>query len=299
LIGATNRVDLLDEALIRPGRIDKKIKIGNPDDETREKLINIYIKNKPLHPDIKIDNLVHMTSGFSCAEVENFINEVMLYVLRDNRELILFDDIQKIQNRMLTGYQSTQNKLSSAMLKQVAIHEIGHALTSIFIKYKKISRVSINLWSPTSLGFTLFEESDLDLKAITKNNLIKEIMVLLGGRVAEEIFYSGKISSGAFEDINRVKKIIYSMVVDYGMGTQIFIPSNSEINKYKIDIEINTLYQKAYDNTKFILENSKHLIDELSDDLITKNQLNYKELYAKVIDNTLYNNFVLFENIIE
>lgn len=284
LIGATNRIDLLDPALIRPGRIDKKIFVGKPDKNTRRELIKIYLKNKPYSKEIKFEELLHMTNGLSCAEIENFFNEVMLMVLRDNRDLITLNDLKIIHNRILTGWQNTQNKLSNETIKQVAIHEVGHALTSILLNYKKISKISINLWSPTSLGFTLFEESDEDQKSITKNNLKNEIMVLLGGRIAEEIFYNNKISSGAFDDINRVKKIINTMIIDYGMGKDILFPFNSEKNKEIIDNEIYLLYHECYEKTKKLLSNSMELIDYISNILVAEKEINGELLY-NLIDN--------------
>ena len=284
LIGATNRIDLLDPALIRPGRIDKKIFVGKPDKNTRRELIKIYLKNKPYSKEIKFDELLHMTNGLSCAEIENFFNEVMLMVLRDNRDLITLNDLKIIHNRILTGWQNTQNKLSNETIKQVAIHEVGHALTSILLNYKKISKISINLWSPTSLGFTLFEESDEDQKSITKNNLKNEIMVLLGGRIAEEIFYNNKISSGAFDDINRVKKIINTMIIDYGMGNDILFPYNSEKNKEVIDNEIYALYHECYEKTKKLLLNSTETIDYISNILVAEKEISGELLY-NLIDN--------------
>jgi cell division protease FtsH len=281
VIGATNRIDLLDSALIRPGRIDKKIYIGNPDRSTRKEIINIHLKGKPCNDNVKIDKLLEITNGFSGAEIENLLNEAMLFALRDNREKIDKDDVEIISNRILTGWQINENKLSQEMLTQVAIHEIGHALVSIFTKYKKIIKVTINLWSPKALGFTLFDES-VDSFISTKENLIKEIMVLLGGRVAEEIFYGEKISSGAVDDFHRVKNILQKMVVDYGMGNNLFLPYNSDKYREKIDNEIENIFNEAYKETKFLLINSKQLIKECANLLIIENEITEDQITDKI-----------------
>jgi cell division protease FtsH len=167
------------------------------------------------------------------------------------------------------------------MITQVAIHEIGHALTSIFTGYKKIIKVTINLWSPKALGFTLFDES-IDNIISTKENLIKEIMVLLGGRVAEEIFYGDKISSGAVDDFHRVKNIIQKMVLDYGMGTNLFLPYNSDKYREKIDTDIEEIFNQAYDETKYLLTNSKQLIKDCANLLMIENEINEDQIRIRI-----------------
>ena len=281
LIGATNRVDLLDSALIRPGRIDKKIYVGNPEKKTRKENIDIHLKGKPYDASISLDKLVEITNGFSGAEIENLLNEAMLYALRENREVITKTDIEIMTNRILTGWQISENKLSEEMIKQIAIHEIGHALISIFTNYKKILKVVINLWSPKSLGFTMFEESSNSLLS-TKEYLFKEIMVLLGGRVAEEIFYGDKISAGAVDDFHRVKNIIQRMVLDYGMGTNLFLPQNSDKYKEKIDLEIENIFNEAYREAKYLLTTSKQLINDCATLLIVENEITEEQIIQKM-----------------
>jgi cell division protease FtsH len=281
LIGATNRIDLLDNALIRPGRIDKKIYIGNPDKKTRKEIIEIHLKGKPYDVNISLDKLVDITNGFSGAEIENLLNEAMLYALREGREKMTKNDVEVITNKILTGWQITENKLSEEMIKQIAIHEIGHALVSIFVSYKKILKVCINLWSPNTLGFTMFEETPNEVIS-TKENLLKEIMVLLGGRVAEEIFYGDKISSGAVDDFHRVKNIIQKMVLDYGMGTNLLTPQNSDKYKEKIDVEIENIFNNAYKETKYLLLNSKQLVNDCALLLIIENEINEEQILNKL-----------------
>lgn len=273
IIGATNRVDLLDSALIRPGRIDKKIYIGNPDKETRKSILEIHIVNKPIEPSITLDYLVELTNGFSGAQIENLLNEAMLYVLRQNRFQIEKTDINIIANRILVGFQSNKNQLSEDVIYQVAVHEMGHALIGLLTRHRKLIKITINLYSPKTLGFTLFEPASTTIQ--TKEQLITEIMVLLGGRIAEEIILKNtNISSGASHDIQQVKTIAEQMIVHLGMGDKIIIS-----DPMKINAEIDNIISIAYDRAKIILSNAEPLIrdsakllsinHELTPDMIT------------------------------
>ena len=286
IIGATNRIDLLDSALTRPGRIDKKIYIGNPDRKTRNKILQIYLKNKPIEPKITVDYLVELTNSFSGAQIFNLLNEAMLYVLRQNRYQIDKDDINIIANRILVGFQPTKNQLSNDVLYQVAVHEIGHALIGLMTKHKKLIKITINLYSPKSLGFTLFEPSNNIIQ--TKEQLINEIMVLLGGRIAEEIiFHNNNISSGATQDIQQVKQIAEQMIVNLGMGNKIIISDSKQIST-----EIDNIISIAYERTKIILSNSESLIKDCAKLLL----INY-EITPDVIINLINNKYSHINNI--
>lgn len=282
VIGATNRIDLLDNALTRPGRIDKKIYVGNPDRKTREFILNIHMKGKPMDTNINMNDLIEMTNGFSGAQIENLLNEAMLYALRQNREIINNDDLQIISNRILVGFQSTENKLSEEMLFQVAVHEMGHALIGLFTKYKKLVKVSINLWSPKSLGFTLFEPDETNSHLVTKEGLINQLMVLLGGRVAEEIFFDKQISSGASHDLEQTKKIAENMIMNLGMGYKVVLPSGSDKYKEIIDKEIEDLIATAYQRTKILLLSSEALLKECAELLVIEHELKPEVILKKI-----------------
>jgi cell division protease FtsH len=280
IIGATNRVDLLDTALTRPGRIDKKIYIGNPDKQTRKQILDIHLVNKPIEQGITVDYLAELTNGFSGAQIENLLNEAMLYVLRQNRFQIDKSDLNMIANRILVGYQSTKNQLTEDVIYQVAVHEIGHALLGIFTKHRKLVKITINLFSPKTLGFTLFEPSSTNIQ--TKEQLIHEIMVLLGGRIAEEIIFKNtNISSGASQDIQQVKTIAEQMIVHLGMGDKIVISDQTKINA-----EIDNIISLAYDRAKIILSNMEPLIKDAAT-LLTINH----ELTPEMITNLITNKY--------
>jgi len=280
VIGATNRIDLLDSALTRPGRIDKKIYIGNPDKQTRKSILEIHLVNKPIEQSITLDYLVELTNGFSGAQIENLLNEAMLYVLRQNRYEINKADINIIANRVLVGFQSNKNQLTDDVIYQVAVHEIGHALVGMFTKYRKLVKITINLFSPKTLGFTLFEPASNNIQ--TKEQLINEIMVLLGGRIAEEIiFKNSNISSGASQDIQQVKTIAEQMIVHLGMGDKIVISDPQKINA-----EIDNIISIAYERAKIILSNTEPLIKDAAK-LLTLNH----ELTPEMITNLIANKY--------
>ena len=276
IIGATNRVDLLDAAMTRPGRIDKKIYVGNPDLETRKAILRIHMKGKPMDKSITLDDMLQMSQGYSGAQIENFLNEAMLHALRDNRKEMTRQDLETMSTRTLTGFQAVETKVTPEQLYQVAIHEMGHAYTSIFTGHKKVIKVNIHLWSPKSLGFTLFETQDNTM--MTKESLMGELMVLLGGRVAEEIFFGDKLSTGSSHDIEQAKKIAEQMVVNWGMGERVIYPSGSEFYKKILEQEIDTLLQRAFLETKVLLIGNSLKLQEMAERLVKTREIKYDEL---------------------
>ena len=283
IMGATNRIDLLDDALIRPGRVDKKIFVGNPDKKTREAIIQIHIKGKPHN--MNVNQLVDLTNGYSGAQIENLLNEAMLYALRQNREMMTISDIELTSNRILVGFQSTDNIVTPEILAQVATHEMGHALVGMFTKYKKLIKVTINLSSPTSLGFTLFEPNESQL--ITRQNMIHEIMTLLGGRVAEELLFH-TLTTGASHDFSQAKKMAERMIVDYGMGKKTIIPHGSEKYKEMLDNEIDDIIIESYYATKSLLQKIEPLVKDCADTLVKEQSLKEEDIQNKIKNKYYY-----------
>ena len=261
VIGATNRADLLDPALLRPGRIDKRIYIGNPDAETREAILRIHTRGKPYCAKISISDLVDMTAGLSGAQIENLMNEAMINALRCDREIMSSDDIDLIMNKMMVGWQPIEHKFSRNMIDQIAIHELGHATLGLLSKHHaRMTKVVINLSSPKSPAYTVFEPYSSPL--YTREALFEHLTILLGGRIAEEVFYNVSITTGAINDFEEALKLAEKMVVYYGMGNKIIYPSTSEKYKAKIDDEVARLISAAYSEATYILENSKDFIIE-------------------------------------
>ena len=275
LIGATNRADLLDDALLRPGRVDKRIYINNPDKETRERILNIHLDGKPRESDINIEDLVENTAGFSGARIENLLNEAMLVALRDNREKFSAKDLDIVLNKMIAGWQPSDHQFTQEMIDQIAIHELGHAVVGLLSKHHgKMTKVVINLSAPNTPAYTVFEPSSSNI--VTREALFEHLMILLAGRIAEEVFYDVSVTTGAINDFEEALKLAEKMVCYYGMGKQIIYPSKSEKYKEMIDSEVATLINDAYGYAEFIIRNSKDLISEgsqiLKDDQLLKNE---------------------------
>ena len=289
VIGATNRIDLLDAALMRPGRMDKNIYIGNPDTETRKAIINIHLAGKPYNHEINIATIIELTNGFSGAQIENLLNEAMLHALRENREEITLNDLEYISNRIISGWQSTENKFSNDIIEKIVIHEMGHAIVGFLSPaHSGLVKVCLNLWSPKMPGFTVFENGDQDMNIYTKEGLISHLMVLMGGRVAEEIFYGYSITTGARKDLEEAYRLAQNMVLQYGMGGKSIYPDLSERSKYLIDEEINKLLLIAHDGATEIIKDTKELIIDCSSILKEHNLLKPENITDIILDKHRY-----------
>jgi cell division protease FtsH len=266
LIGATNRADLLDPALIRPGRVDKRIFIGNPDAKTRNAILNIHLKGKPIENDINIEDIIEQSNGLSGAQIENLLNEAMLNSLRMNRHSISTFDIDEVLNKMMVGWQPTEHQFTTDIIDHIAIHELGHAIVGLLSKHhSKMTKVVINLSAPNSPAYTIFENTASNI--LTREALFEHLMILLSGRVAEEVFYDVSVTTGAINDFEEALKLAQRMVVYYGMGKKVIYPSMSEKYKEMIDEEVANLINDAYGYAEFIVRNSKDLIYEGAENL--------------------------------
>lgn len=265
IVGATNRIDLLDPALIRPGRIDKKIFIGLPDAKTRREVLQIHIRGKPHDTSVVLDDMIDTTDGLSCAQIENLLNEAMLYALRsngvDDKTEFTFSDVDVILNKIMAGWQSTDHAFTDDMMDRIAVHEIGHALLGYLSKYhSKLVKVVLNLSSPQTPGYTVFERSASSI--YLKESLFEHMIILLGGRIAEEVIYNVSVTTGAINDFEETLKLAERMIVHYGMGAKVLYPSTSEKYKEIIDNEVSELINYAYLVGRIVLENCKPIILE-------------------------------------
>ena len=272
MISATNRIDLLDPALTRPGRIDKKIFIGLPDSITRQSILDIHMKGKPQDGSIKIPQLIETTDGLTGAQIENLLNEAMLNALRKNKDILTMNDFDLVLNKMMVGWQPNEHVFTNEIVDHIAIHEMGHAIVGILSKHhSKMSKVVINFSSPKTPGYTIFETSTSTI--YTRESLFEHLMILLAGRISEEIFYGKSVTTGAINDFEEALRLAQKMVLYYGMGTNVIYPSSSDKYKEMIDNDVTQLINKAYNYAEMIVTNSKDLIRETSDILKVEKML--------------------------
>lgn len=285
VISATNRIDIIDPALLRPGRIDKHVRIGFPDSEARNKIINIHIKGKPHDNSVNILELTDIFQGLTGAQIENILNEAMLYALRNDQEYFTMTDVNFIYDKILIGWQPTDHEFTDNIIARIAVHEMGHAIIGILSQFhSKLNKVVINLSSPNSPGYTVFKSEINSLQL--KEALFEHLMILLAGRIAEEEIFGLSITTGASNDLFEAHKLATNMIEKYGMGTHIIYPSNSE--KYKIlkDNDIINLIEYAEQISREIIHNSKELILYTSKILIKNKIITFDEL-----ENIINNNY--------
>ena len=296
IIGSTNRIDLLDNAMLRPGRMDKKVYIGNPDSKTRKEILKIHLFKKPIDKLINVDSIVEMTGGYSGAQIENLLNEAMLYVLRDNREVIEWSDLEHINNRILAGWQDKESKFSDEMIDRIIVHELGHAIVGFLCKdHPNVMKVVLNMNSPTSPGYTVFESNDEDSNIYTKDGLVSHLSVLLGGRLAEEIYYGYSVTSGARQDLEKAYDLAKTMIINYGMGEKNIYPDLSDQSKYLIDQEISKVLMEANEISYKMIKDNRQNINKLISKLKKTKLLLPQDIYD-ALDTNLNRSKYFYEN---
>jgi cell division protease FtsH len=218
----------------------------------------------------------------SGAQIENLINEAMINALRYNREIISKDDIDLIINKMMVGWQPTEHTFTSDIIDHIAIHEMGHAVLGLLSKHhSKMSKVVINLSSPKSPAYTVFKAQDEPI--YTREALFEHLMILLGGRIAEEVFYNVSVTTGAINDFTEALKLSEKMIIDYGMGKSLIYPSKSEKYLSIIDDEVIQLIQDAYNEAESIIVKSKDFIYEAAE-LLKRDTIVTAEHLEKLIN---------------
>ena len=290
LIGATNRYDLLDAALVRPGRIDKRIYLGNPDKDTRKAILDIHIQGKPYcNQTISMENLIEGTRGMSAAQIENVLNEAMLSALRRKERMMVQTDIEVAMSKIMVGWQPTEHEFTEDMLRRICIHEMGHCLLgmigSLKGEHSNVVLVKINLFAPKTPGYTIFESSG-NSNIYRREELTSHLMILLGGRIAEEVIYGQSVTTGASNDIEKATIIAVDMVQKYALHDDheaSFYPSVlSEKAKEKIDEQVHLLLVSATTDAFQYLVRCKDLLKETSELLLNRRVL-YKQDIIKIV----------------
>ncbi len=278
VMAATNRVDILDPALLRPGRFDRQIYINVPDVKGREEIFKVHAKNKPLSPNIDFRVLARMTSGFTGANIANLLNEAAILAARDHRSVIEMKDILEGINKVIAGPQKKSRVVTESDKRITAYHESGHAIVGYAMKYcDDVQEVSI-ISRGSAAGYTLSRPKNDD-NHVTKNKLNDMISMMLGGRVAEEIVIED-VSTGASQDIKRATELARQMVCEWGMSklSTVFYGGSQEVflgrdyqahNTYseeiagQIDEEVRAIIDANYERAKKILEENRSVLDNM------------------------------------
>lgn len=290
VIAATNRPDILDPALLRPGRFDRQITVGYPDLAGREAILKVHAKGKPLAPDVDLHTIACSTAGFTGADLSNLLNEAALLAARRGLKAITMKEIRDATIKVMVGTEKKSHKLTDHEKKLTAFHEAGHAVSSFFLENTDpVQEISI---IPRGMagGYTLYVPTD-DKSYSSKNRMLDELVSLLGGRVAESIVL-GDVSTGASNDIERATEIARKMVTKYGMSDKLgpiaFGQGNDEIflgkdyshmrnysenTAAEIDNEINAIITAAYDRCKKILTEHMDKLNAVAQYLIEKEKM--------------------------
>ena len=287
LIAATNRPDILDPALLRPGRFDRQVTVDRPDVKGREQILRVHAENKPMDEDVKFEKLAQMTVGFTGADLANLLNESALLAARRHRSVISMDEVEESMERVIAGPQRKGRVMTEAERTTIAYHESGHALVGHILEhFDPVHKISI-VSRGQALGYTLqLPQEDHFLK--TKNEMLDELAVFLGGRVAEE-FMCDDITSGASNDLERATKMAREMVTRLGMseelGTQVFGEAQhqvflgrdyadhqdySEETARRIDIEVQRIMREAHRRAVEILDARRDQLDLMAKVLLER-----------------------------
>lgn len=291
IMAATNRPDVLDSALLRPGRFDRQILIDKPDRNERKEIFDVHTKELTLSDNVNTFVLAGQTPGFAGAEIANVCNEAALLAAREGKASIEMKDFESAIDRVIGGLEK-KNKLISPEEKEiVAYHESGHAITGWFLEYTDpVVKVSIVPRGLAALGYAQYLPEERYL--YTKEALVDRMVMMMGGRVAEELVF-GRISTGAQNDLERITKMAYAMVTDYGMSEKVgylsfnlsrdrqdplFQRPYSEQTAELIDTEVKVIIKEVRDRAREMLVNKRELLEDMSQLLLQKEVLSSKEL---------------------
>lgn len=298
VMAATNRVDILDPAILRPGRFDRKISVQTPDVGGREEILQVHAKNKPLADDVDLKQIAQTTAGFTGADLENLLNESAIHAAKDNRSFIMQDDIKKAFIKVGIGAEKKSRIISEKEKKITAYHEAGHAI--LFHVLPDVGPVYTVSIIPTGLGAAGYTMPlpERDEMFNTKGKMLQDIMVSLGGRIAEEIIFDD-ITTGASSDIKKATKVARSMVTRFGMSenigvinydendNEVFIGrdlahtrSHSEAVAGEIDAEVKRIIDECYAKAKEIILQHEKVLHSCATLLLEKEKINRQEFEA-------------------
>jgi cell division protease FtsH len=303
VIAATNRRDVLDAALLRPGRFDRLINVPLPDRVSRKAILEVQTDSKRMASDVRYDYLAELTAGFSGAQLKNLVNEAAIYAARASNTTICQENIEQALEKIVVGIVKTVDTRSEEARTRIALHEIGHALLADhFSEYFELKKVSIQSTYNGAGGYTIFGEYPdiVESGLYTKDLLIKRIIVALGGKAVENLFYGEEhVSVGAVEDLKQANSLAQRMVGSYGMGNEleVFVNQNldqasspflgktlasgamkySEATRELYDKEVMDIIRASYQEAKVILSSNRDTIQKIMDQLLIKTSLSGEE----------------------
>ena len=298
VMAATNRVDILDPAILRPGRFDRKVAVGTPDIGGREEILKVHAKNKPLGDDVNLQQIAQTTAGFTGADLENLLNEAAIIAAKENRSFIAQKDIKRAFIKVGIGAEKKSRIISDKEKKITAYHEAGHAiLFHVLPDVGPVYTVSIIPTGVGAAGYTM-PLPEKDEMFATKSRMLQDIMVSLGGRIAEEIIF-GDITTGASSDIKKATKTARRMVTRYGMSDnigvicydddddEVFIgkdlahaKAHSEEISGEIDKEVKRIIDDCYTKAKDIIMQHENVLHSCAKLLLEKEKINREEFEA-------------------
>ncbi|MBR1762664.1 MAG: ATP-dependent zinc metalloprotease FtsH [Eubacterium sp.] len=304
IIAATNRPDVLDPALLRPGRFDRQITVNRPDTQGREDILKVHAKNKPLAPDVDLKEIAKDTMGFTGADLENLLNEAAILAVRNKRKAITAQDIADATSRVEIGTEKKSHKYSEKAKKLTAFHEAGHAVSSFYVEgHDKVKEISIIPRGLGAGGYTWYTPDEENYTS--KNDMLNNLISMFGGRVAEAIAL-GDISTGASNDLQRATEICRDMVAKYGMSDEVgpvvydsgngevflgkdygSVKNYSEDTSSRIDAEIERIMRAAYAKTEKILTEHFDKLELVANTLLEKEKLTGEEFLSLMNDGKL------------
>lgn len=282
IVGATNRLDLLDEALLRPGRFDRHIRINSPNYNSRYEILKVHTNNKPLHKEVDLKLLARKTHGFNGAHLSNIANEAAIFAVRDNSHEITSYHFDKALERVIAGIEQKNSTLIAKEKKIVSYHEAGHAIVSNIINICPIQKISI-IPRGEALGYVL-QLPDEDRYIYTKEELIGKIKILLAGKAAEEIIFN-HLSTGAKDDLKKVTDIADQMVCEYGMSKLGFMTIDGNSKSFmsqQVQKEANAIVSDCYKETLKLLKENINDLHIVANYLHDKETMTLEELQSLI-----------------
>ena len=302
IIGATNRPEILDPALLRPGRFDRQILVDRPDLNGRYEILKVHTRNVKLAQEVDLKKIAAATPGFVGADLANIVNEALLLAIRKGRDEVRMEDFDEAIERVVAGLEKKNRLINRKEKERVAYHEVGHAIVGALLTDEPVHKISIIPRGIGALGYTLQLPTE-DRYLMTRTELLNKISVLLGGRAAEEVFF-GDISTGAQNDLEKATDTARKMVTMYGMSEKVglatlekpgqqFLNVQGQMDFYKnyspetaalIDAEVKRILEETYEKVKKLVEKNKDKIEKVAEELLKREVLDEKSFQNLLVE---------------